>query len=188
MPVGQGRQTREGCVSPCRYACHRPAPLPQPSPCCCIWPRALRYPARGFAVLAPVLPEPGNARRLIALSDSARRVSNRRSPVALLGREHARPRRQISKRDSPPSAHLVESGLRWRGGRVVECGGLENRCASLRRTEGSNPSPSAHRPASGVVERTVPRLRLLAAVDQSAGVRVGPRSSHTGGAARLCGR
>jgi hypothetical protein len=30
----------------------------------------------------------------------------------------------------------------WRGGRAVECGGLENRCASSRRTEGSNPSPS----------------------------------------------
>ena len=32
-----------------------------------------------------------------------------------------------------------------RGARVVESGGLENRCAG-NRTEGSNPSPSAHRP------------------------------------------
>ena len=30
----------------------------------------------------------------------------------------------------------------WRGGRVVECGGLENRC-TCKRTEGSNPSLSA---------------------------------------------
>ena len=32
--------------------------------------------------------------------------------------------------------------LPWRGGRVVECGGLENRC-TCKRTEGSNPSLSA---------------------------------------------
>ena len=30
----------------------------------------------------------------------------------------------------------------WRGGRAVECGGLENRCASDWRTESSNLSPS----------------------------------------------
>jgi putative oxidoreductase len=30
----------------------------------------------------------------------------------------------------------------WRGGRAVECGGLENRCASYWRTESSNLSPS----------------------------------------------
>ncbi len=30
----------------------------------------------------------------------------------------------------------------WRGGRVVECGGLENRCTG-NCTEGSNPSLSA---------------------------------------------
>jgi hypothetical protein len=35
---------------------------------------------------------------------------------------------------------------------VVECGGLENRCASLRRTEGSNPSPSA--PEAAIPDRS----------------------------------
>ena len=33
----------------------------------------------------------------------------------------------------------------WRGGRAVECGGLENRCASDWRTESSNLSPSVLR-------------------------------------------
>ena len=39
---------------------------------------------------------------------------------------------------TPPEAE----GAGWRGGRVVECGGLENRCAG-NRTGGSNPLPSA---------------------------------------------
>ena len=37
---------------------------------------------------------------------------------------------------------IAGTDLVRRGGRVVECGGLENRCAG-NRTEGSNPSLSA---------------------------------------------
>ncbi len=33
--------------------------------------------------------------------------------------------------------------LYWRDGRVVECGGLENRCSAIRGTGGSNPPLSA---------------------------------------------
>ena len=45
------------------------------------------------------------------------------------------------------------------GGRVVECGGLENRC-TLTGTGGSNPSPSAY---ENLAEVDLP-LRFLAAV------------------------
>ncbi len=35
------------------------------------------------------------------------------------------------------------TGYCWRGGRAVECGGLENRYAVLSGIQGSNPCPSA---------------------------------------------
>ncbi len=41
-----------------------------------------------------------------------------------------------------PGNHLDNSFVVRRGGRVVECGGLENRCGG-NPTEGSNPSLSA---------------------------------------------
>ena len=60
-------------------------------------------------------------------------------PRATVGADHAlRPRAALPFRPAPRRP--------WRGGRAVECGGLENRCASIRRTEGSNPSPSAVEP------------------------------------------
>ncbi len=41
------------------------------------------------------------------------------------------------------ATHLVVRSGTWKGGRAAECGGLENRFASNRGNEGSNPSPSA---------------------------------------------
>ena len=38
----------------------------------------------------------------------------------------------------------------WRGGRAVECGGLENRYGRVPSIEGSNPSPSVRRYWSGI--------------------------------------
>ena len=50
----------------------------------------------------------------------------------------------------------------WRGGRAVECGGLENRCASIRRTEGSNPSPSAVEPGMAWISELLASPRRCA--------------------------
>ena len=43
-----------------------------------------------------------------------------------------------------------------RGGRAVECGGLENRCWGYSSTEGSNPSLSAISPLSRIRETLLP--------------------------------
>jgi hypothetical protein len=62
------------------------------------------------------------------------------------------PRQGLARRPLRPLSPLAAAMSRarghgepsWRGGRVVECGGLENRC-TLAGTEGSNPSLSARR-------------------------------------------
>ncbi len=69
------------------------------------------------------------------------------------GRHASRP----AKPAASDAAHRYTWTRYWRGGRVVECGGLENRCASYWRTGGSNPPLSA----SGRFARSLSRARLI---------------------------
>ena len=59
------------------------------------------------------------------------------------------------------AAHLVAISGTWKGGRAAECGGLENRFASNRGNEGSNPSPSASECRLPLGAFLIPRTRVL---------------------------
>ena len=65
--------------------------------------------------------------------------------------------RRLLRRSPTLTRYPPESHAR-RGARVVESGGLENRCVGNPCTEGSNPSPSASEPESRLW-RGVPALR-----------------------------
>ena len=78
----------------------------------------------------------------------SRRVPSATRPPLREGRLSVKGAYGDVDRRAAPCRRAIISCL-WRGGRAVECDGLENRCAGDPRTQGSNPCPSAWQAAHG---------------------------------------
>ena len=86
---------------------------------------------------------------------------------------------------APQTATLRD--VTWRGGRAVECGGLENRYGRFTSIEGSNPSPSVLQRRSLAVEPNPRRWRPRCRLRQSASLVVTRGTSASHGASHGAG-